>query len=469
MPSCALGETLPTELSVMKSIRATMAFLLERSNLLLILFGCVSLIIFSWSLRAHSSADMPWFLRLVLIESVVFIAASWVTLRAQAKRSTLLIVMSFAALFRLSLLFAPPYLSDDTYRYIWDGRVQAAGINPYRYIPADPALAALRDDKIYPLINRRDYARTIYPPVAEAIFFLTTRISESVTWMKVTMILFEGLAIWALVQLLGSFGLPRQRILLYAWHPLAVWEFAGSGHVDAIAIAFISLALLARHRNAEGTTGFALASATLVKLFPVALLPALYKRGGWKMPLVSLVTIVVAYLPYLGVGPRGVLGFLPGYARERGIVSGEQFFLLAAARRLPLGFHIPTSAFIVFAILVLALLAIWILRTQTTGRENYVANALIIAAVFTVLLSPDFPWYFAWLLPFLCFVPSAPVIYLTLSSFLLYLTWIYWSDAQVFKIKAALFIPFFLLVAFSLWTAREKFKPRIPAIESLPS
>ena len=126
------------------------------------------------------------------------------------------------------------------------------------------------------------------------------------------MILFEGLAIWAIAQLLSSFGLPRQRLLLYAWHPLAVWEFAGSGHVDAIAIAFISLALLARHRNAEGTTGLALASASLTKLFPVALLPALYKRGGWKMPLVSLVTIAFAYLPYLGVGPRGVLG--PGRA-----------------------------------------------------------------------------------------------------------------------------------------------------------
>src|SRR5437879_7476928 len=80
----------------MKSMHATMVSLLKRSNLLLILFGCVSLIIFSWSLRAHSSTDIPWFLRLVLIESVLFIAASWVTLRAQAKRSTLLSVISLA-------------------------------------------------------------------------------------------------------------------------------------------------------------------------------------------------------------------------------------------------------------------------------------------------------------------------------------------------------------------------------------
>src|SRR5260370_22419593 len=96
-----------------------------------------------WSLRADSRADMPWFLKLVLIESVLFIAACWVTLRAKARRSTFLIVIIFAALFRLSPLFAPPYLSSDIYRYIWDGRVQAAGINPYRYIPAEQALAHL--------------------------------------------------------------------------------------------------------------------------------------------------------------------------------------------------------------------------------------------------------------------------------------------------------------------------------------
>jgi alpha-1,6-mannosyltransferase len=133
----------------------------------------------------------------------------------------------FRCLFRLSLLFAPPYLSDDIFRYVWDGRVQAAGINPYRHIPADPVLADLRDDKIYPRINRRDYAATMYPPLAQFTYLLTTRISESVTWMKATMLLFEVVTIWALLHLLTSFGLPRERVLLYAWHPLIVWEVAG--------------------------------------------------------------------------------------------------------------------------------------------------------------------------------------------------------------------------------------------------
>ena len=453
------------KLSETKATNAT-TNLLKRSNLLLIVLGCALFAVYLWSLRAHSTADIVWFLQLVLIASVLYIAACWLVIRTQSNHLTLLIVLVFAVLFRLSLLFAPPYLSDDIYRYVWDGRVQAAGVNPYRYAPTDPALEHLRDDKIYPRINH-NYAPTIYPPLAEAIWFVTTRVSESVTWMKITVILFEGIAIWAVLQLLGLVGLPRHRILLYAWHPLAVWEFAGSGHLDAIAIAFIALALLSRRRKAAAASGLALACAALVKLFPAVLLPALYKRRDWKMPLVFALAIIFAYLPYLGVGARGVIGFLPGYVQERGMFSGEQFFILAAIRRLPLGFRVPTGAFIVFTILILAIVALWALARQRGTYDQSLTNCLIIACTFTVLLAPHFAWYFTWLVPFLCFVPSVPVIYLTLSSFLLYLTWLYWADDPVFKIKVAMFVPFFLLLGFSLWKRRAKLSIKVPAVEGI--
>jgi hypothetical protein len=433
----------------------------KRSNLLLIGLGCASFAVYLTSLRAHSSADIIWFLKLVLIAGVLYIAACRLVIKTQPRQATLLVLI-FAALFRLSLLFASPYLSDDIYRYIWDGRVQAAGINPYRYAPTDPALEGLRDEQIYPRINH-NYAPTMYPPMAEAIWFVTTRVSESVTWMKLTMIAFEGIAIWAIIQLLASFGLGRQRVLLYAWHPLTVWEFAGSGHLDAIAVAFVSLALLAHYRKAAAASGLTLAGAALVKMFPAVLFPALYKWRDWKMPLFFALAIVLAYLPYLGVGARGVIGFLPGYAQERGIFSGEQFFLLTAIRRVPLGFHVSTSAFIVFTILILALMAVWILIRQRGNHDWYLVNGLIIACTFTVLLAPDFPWYFAWLVPFLCFVPSVPAIYLTLSSFFLYFSWVYWTDDQVFKIKAAIFVPFFLLLGFSLLRHRANLRTRAAA------
>src|SRR5215472_4804815 len=154
--------------------------------------------------HAEGARDIVWFLKIVALQTPLYLAAVWLSLRARESRSLLIVGLAFAALFRLSILFVPPYLSDDIYRYVWDGRVQAAGINPYRYIPADQSLQRLRDEKIYPRINRRDSAPTMYPPMAEGVYFLTTRMSESATWMKATMMGFEAITVWATLQLLGS-------------------------------------------------------------------------------------------------------------------------------------------------------------------------------------------------------------------------------------------------------------------------
>jgi alpha-1,6-mannosyltransferase len=425
------------------------------TNVLLAIIGAILLILYRIGLHSRGVTDIVWFIKLALIQSVLYLIAAWLIVRARSARSTLIIVLVLVGVFRLSIVFAPPYLSDDIYRYVWDGRVQAAGINPYRYIPADEHLQSLRDEKIYPKINRRDYAHTMYPPAAEATYFLTTRISESVTWIKLTIVGFELITVWLVMELLASFGMPRQRILIYAWHPLAVWEFAGSGHIDPLAFAFIALALLARRRNWETATGIALGLATLTKLFPIVLFPALYKRWGWKMPAALVATIVIGYLPYLGVGPLGVLGFIPGYAQERGIVSGEQFFILGLVDRL-LGVKLPNALFLSFAGAVLLGLALWSVFKRGDDDGGYLKRSLVLGTAFMVLFAPDFPWYFAWLIPFLCFVPSIPVFYLTVGSFSLYLTWIYWTETQYFKIKALIFIPFFLLLALTTWRLRRK-------------
>lgn len=413
-------------------------------NVALGVLGVAMLVLYRIAVQSSGVADIAWFLKLAGIQIIVYIAAVWLSSRSRDSRSLLVVGLIFAGLFRLSILFSPPYLSDDVYRYVWDGRVQAAGINPYRFIPADESLARLRDEKIYPNINRRDYARTMYPPVAEAAFLVITRFSESVTWMKAAMILFEAIAVWALVQLLVSFGFARQRVLIYAWHPLVIWEFAGSGHVDALAIAFIALALLVHRKRRDALTGFLLACATCVKFFPAVLFPAFYTWRRWKMLLAFVVTILIAYLPYLSVGPMGAIGFLPGYASERGMVSGEQFFLLAFARLLGAG--IPVSAYVILVVTVLGAVAVWMMRNKPGDDLRYLRNGLIIACVFMILLAPHFPWYFTWLIPFLCLIPSIPVFYLTFASFLLYLTWLGDSPERVLILKTLIFAPFLLLV-----------------------
>jgi alpha-1,6-mannosyltransferase len=427
-----------------------------RTNILLVLLGAALLLLYRVGLSANAIGDIKWFVKVALGQSAIYLVAAWIIFRARSSRSTLLLVIVFSVLFRLSVLFSPPFLSGDIYRYVWDGRVQSAGINPYRYIPAAPELAHLRDDAIYPKINRREYAHTIYPPVAETLFFLTTRISESVTWMKLTMLGFELIAIWTIVHLLASFGMPRERFLIYAWHPLIVWEFAGSGHLDAVAIAFIALAFLARHRNANFAAGCALACATLIKLFPVVLIPAVYKRWGWKMPVAFALTIVVAYLPYLGVGLHGVLGFLPGYAQEEGLVGGGHFYALNVARTV-FGANVSAVAFLVFALMLMSAVAVWALF-RDIQRQNVMKSGMVLATAATALFAPRFSWYFAWLVPFLCFAPSLAVFYLTATSFVLYFGWLIDSPDQMFRLNSFLYAPFLLLAAVEFWFHYSRFR-----------
>jgi hypothetical protein len=424
------------------------------TNLSLLALGLASLALYVYGLgfdKTHK-LQIVWFIKVALAQCALYALAAWVVWRAGARRSTLLLVIVLAALFRLSVLFAPPFLSDDIYRYVWDGRVQAARINPYRYVPADDALRFLRDADVYPNINRRDFAPTIYPPLAQMIFFLATRVSERVVWMKAVMLLFEAAGLYALAALLASFKLPRQRVLLAAWHPLAVWEIASSGHLDALVVCFVALALLARRRERDALTGALLAAAVLVKLFPLVLLPAFYGRRGWRMPLAFCVTLGAGYVPYLSVGARRVLGYLPGYASEEGLQSGERFFLTQLALSLSGETRGAVAAYIVFALVLLAALAAWCLLRGERDERDYARRAAVLASAFTVLLSPHYTWYFAWLVVFLCvsgvrFV--APLLCLTATAFMLYGTWLGDAPADMLRLNMSIYLPPALLLAVS--------------------
>ena len=420
-----------------------------KTSVALLLLGGVSVWLYRAGLGASGVGGIRFFMTVAFIQSAIYLISAWIVMRARPSNSIVLIAIAFAVLFRLSILFAPPYLSDDIYRYVWDGRVQAAGVNPYRYIPAAPELAQLRDETIYPKINRRDWAKTIYPPVAQVVFFLTTRISESVTWMKATMLGFELVTIWAIAQLLTLLGRPRQLLLLYAWHPLVVWEFAGSGHVDAVAIALIALAFLAWQKKSDLGAGLTLACATLVKLFPIVLVPAMLKRGRWKIAPVFAVTIITGYVVYLSVGPTAVFGSLPGYTQERGLLRGDQFYVLSLVRNL-FGWELPPLAYLIFVMLVMSALGLWVLLRGR--RERYLKHGMVLATATTVLFAPHFSWYFCWLVFFLCFTPRLALFYLTIASFLLYATWLGDSPAEMFVINSLIYLPALLIgIVESTW------------------
>jgi alpha-1,6-mannosyltransferase len=357
-------------------------------------------------------------------QALIYLVAVWLILNRPMNRWTFVIILVCAAACRLICLFSPPFLSSDIFRYVWDGRVHAAGINPYRYIPADAPLAFLRDLDIYPHINRRTYAHTIYPPGSQMLFLLITRFGQSVRWMKACMVGLEALTIWVLVKLLAAVGLRREQVLIYAWHPLLLWEVASSGHVDGAALPLIALALLFYVRHRPLATGFALGAATLVKLYPIALFPALYRRSGWrdwKMPAAVAGVIAAGYACYSSVGIH-VLGFLPEYAKEEGLESGSRYFLLTLARHSLHWETLPTGVFYAIAAMLLLGLSLWAWLTSEAAPLTAIRCSFVLAAALMLLFSSHYPWYYLWLLPFLSVIPHTPMLYFTTACFYLYTT-----------------------------------------------
>jgi len=191
------------------------------------------------------------------------------------QRRALATILIVGVAMRCLLLPGTP-VSTDLFRYVWDGRVQAAGINPYLYVPNDAALSSLRDDAIYPFMNRADYAPTMYPPTSQVVFYLITRISEAPIAMRGR----HGGVRRACG--LGDAGncsrcaACRGRESCFTLGTLCrCGSFARSGHVDIVAIAFLLLAFLATERRSPILAGVALGACALVKYFPVVTGPAL--------------------------------------------------------------------------------------------------------------------------------------------------------------------------------------------------
>jgi hypothetical protein len=406
--------------------------------------------------------------------SVILFALSTATiLTLPTNRFTLPIILGFGIAFRLVTLLPEPIMSSDIYRYAWDGVVQHAHISPYRYVPGDPALSFLRapNQDLFDNINRRDYARTIYPPVAQFLFYGITWINASVTFMKLAMILFEGLTVYALIKLLQALGRRREQILLYAWCPLLIWEIGSSGHLDSAAMAFIALALLSRFRRQTIKTGLFLGAAILIKFYPLVLLPALWQRKDLKMPSMIVALAVFSYACYASVGML-VFGFLGGYVKEEGIETGSRYFLLELTRKLP-GLHDASAPLYLAALVVgFASLAYWSWRAantepasqqtqlwlrifRLTGGGAFLPGTLFLAFAMMLAFSPHYPWYLAWLIPFGVLMPNLPLFTYALGLFYLSATSLGAGTIESqYRLNSILYAV--VLIAFLLeWMVRE--------------
>ena len=315
-------------------------------------------------------------------------------------------VFGVALLLRLAALAGQPILSDDLYRYSWDGRVQVSGTDPYRYPPDSARLADLREGWLWPdaegcarlqrpegctRINRPS-VHTIYPPVAQAWFTVVYRVAGIGAHHKAWQVagLLGDMALVALLPaVLRAYRRDERWTALYALSPIPVAEVVNNGHVDGLAALFIALALLALARRRPGWAGALVGAAAMVKLYPAVLGVAFLAAVGIRRraALVRLIggaaaVVTLGYLPHVAAVGLRVLGYLPGYLREERYAEGGRFLLTGL-----LG--LPAGATAVAAGAGVAVVAGWVL----VRRPDAPRGCAVLFGALLLAVTPVQPWY----------------------------------------------------------------------------
>ena len=344
---------------------------------------------------------------------LVFLVAAWLLRKVSRKAAVALILLGGIAV-QLAAVSAPPKQSNDLYRYVWDGKVQAAGIDPYQYVPMATALTGLRKDFLfYPKgeycvspsyvsshpaadltagctrINRPTVP-TIYPPVAEAYFlgvhYLPTG-SDSAKPIQATTALVAVLVTVLLMFALGRLGRDIRMAALWSWCPTVALEAGNSAHVDVVAVGIATVAILvlatARTRARTALGGVLLGLAIATKMTPALAVPAVLRRRWATVTISAGSAFIAVYIPHvLRVGGK-VIGFLPGYLQQENYTTGTRYGII--------GLFVIGPLASVVAVLILAAIAVAVL--EFADPERPWQGALYMTAGALAVTTPHYQWY----------------------------------------------------------------------------
>jgi len=362
-----------------------------------------------------------------------------------------LVILASAIVFRVILLPATPTLSDDIWRYIWEGGVQLQGINPYRYAPSAPELEHLRD-AVYEQINYKELP-AIYPPLMQWVFAVGALLGRTAIGMKTLFVAADIGLIVMLGRLAAALGIPKARVVLYAWNPLVVMEVAGSGHNDSLALALLIGSTIAIIGQRPVLSMVSLGMSAVAKLFPFVLAP-LFARKVKPLHLMIVPLLAAAcYLPYLSAGTNLLRS--PREYAERWRHNDSLFSILEAGvdasgispvakgwadehgfNSLYTQPHMIARLLAASIALVLLCLLVW---KQDRSDPAALSRSIFVFTGAVLLLQPVLhPWYLLWIAPWLVLFPSPAWLALTCLAPLSYtgLWWARWVE----------YIPFFLLL-----------------------
>ena len=425
------------------------------------LYGLGAIILAALVTGSRCGVGTPSFLICLAIASIAYLLAIREFFRTpRFSGQVIFTCLALAALWRIPFLLMPPGPDDDIHRYLWDGRVQRLGYNPYTVTPADPALAGLHTPETRGL-NHPELPSP-YPAGAQLFFRAVTAIHESIFAFKIAFVVCDIAIVALLLHILRRSGQEEHWILAYAWHPLLATDVAGSGHIDIVGVLLLlaSAAALGRRWRMIAVIAFALAVA--VKFLPIVLTPLYWRRVRVRDASLAALVFALLYVPFLKYG-RMPIGSLSTYVKSFRF-NDPVFSALerVASPQIVAG----------LAVLVGLLIAAWLLSkapVRDTGNDKWawpMAASLALAPVV-------YPWYLLWLLPFLRSTSTLPLMVWTLSILPTYLVWHLRSLGRTWQLPAWVLLLEYgsVAVAAAIVSLRRRARPGVPnpSEEALPA
>jgi alpha-1,6-mannosyltransferase len=340
------------------------------------------------------------------LAGIAYLRTLWLLGKSGAgSNRALALCLALAAIWRNPLLLNPPALSTDVYRYVWDGRIQRLGYDPYLVVPADSKVRQLHTSETI-LMNHRSES-TPYPAAAELFFRAVMTVHESVRALKSAILLCDAAIVAVLLYMLAISGRSPWWVLAYAWNPLVTLEGAGNGHVDLMGALclVLSAASLMRGRRTFAAVAFALAVG--VKFLPITLTPLLWRRIRIRDAALGAGTLAALYIPFLGRGklPVGSLGdYLAKWRFNAPIYSALEWIF-------------PTKGLVAVPVILGLAVALWARR----HLEPDSPEAWAWPAATTLLFAPTiYPWYLLWITPFLFTSCTLPLAVWSVTSLSIY-------------------------------------------------
>ena len=373
---------------------------------------CVALTICS---RNFGDRGGPYFMASLTLAGIAYLLAIREFFRGRDARATqefprqvVVVGLVLAAVWHIAFLRLSAGPDDDIHRYVWDGRLQRLGYNPYLVIPSDPAVKALHTPETRNL-NNPDLPSP-YPPGAQLFFRAVTSIHESVFALKVAFVLCELAIVFVLLDLLRTSGRGAHLVLAFAWNPLLAIEVAGSGHIDIVGALLLVISAAALVRRWRATAAVALGLAIVVKFLPIVLLPVYWKRIRIRDAALAAAVVVLLYVPFVD-HDRIPTGSLATYVQSFRF-NGPVFALLDRVA--------PPQVLAALAVLVGFLTAIWMRRRSAEWSSGVFAWPMAASLLCAPVV---FPWYLLWLLPFLTSASTLLFILWTVSIIPTYVMW----------------------------------------------